>query len=84
MPRLRTIIVAAAVGLAVGAYLLTFVRWPAFLAVAVGAVMTVVILLLAGSIEHDADVADTAWREAAPDLTGHRAPADPGDDLEAP
>ncbi len=84
MPSLRTIVVAAAVGLAVGAYLLAFVRWPAFLAVAVGAVMTVVILLLAGSIEDDAEVADAAWRDAAPDLTGRRAPADPGDDLEAP
>ena len=84
MPRLRTIIVAAAVGLAVGSYLLALVRWPAFLAVAVGAVMTVVILLLAGSIEDDAEVADVAWREAAPDLASHRPPADPGDDLDAP
>jgi uncharacterized membrane protein len=84
MPRLRTIVVAAAVGLAVGTYLLAFVRWPAFLAVAVGAVMTVVILLLAASIEDDAELADNAWREAAPDLAGHRSPADPGDDVEAP
>lgn len=83
MPRLRSILVAAGVGLAVGSYLLLFVRWPAYLAVAVGAVMTVVILLLAGSIEDGAEAADAAWREAAPDLAQRRPPADPGDDMTA-
>jgi hypothetical protein len=84
MPSIRTLLVAATVGLAVGSYLLLWVRWPAYLAVAIGAVMTVVILLLGGSIEDGAEAADAAWRDAAPDLVQHRSPADPGDDLEAP
>lgn len=74
MPGARTILIALTVGIAVGAYLQAWVRWPTFVAVAIGAVMIVFILLVASAIGHDDAAADAAWRAAAPDLAGR----DPG------
>lgn len=78
MPGGRTIVAALAVGLAVGAYLQAWVGWPTFLAVAVGAVMAVLILLVAAALGQDDAAADAAWRAAAPDIAGRdsgRSPA---------
>jgi hypothetical protein len=78
MPGARTILAALAVGVVVGAYLQAVVRWPTFVAVAVGAVMVVFILLVAASFGHDDAAADAAWRAAAPDIAGRdtgRSPA---------
>lgn len=83
MPGARAILAALAVGLAVGAYLQAWVRWPTFVAVAVGAVMVVFILLVAASIGDDDAAADAAWRAAAPDVAGRdpgRSPAQGADD----
>jgi hypothetical protein len=77
MPGARTILIALAVGIAVGTYLQAFVGWPTFVAVAIGAVMIVFILLVASAIGHDDAAADAAWRAAAPDLAGR----DPGRSL---
>ncbi|MDQ2964224.1 MAG: hypothetical protein M3R57_00010 [Chloroflexota bacterium] len=83
MPGARTILAALVVGLAVGIYLQAWVRWPTFLAVAVGAVMVVFILLVAASIGDDDAAADAAWRAAAQDIAGRdprRSPAGAPDD----
>jgi hypothetical protein len=74
MPGARTILAALAFGVVVGVYLQAWVRWPTFLAVAVGAVMIVFILLVAASLGQDDAAADAAWRAAAPDIAGR----DPG------
>jgi hypothetical protein len=74
MPGGRTLLVALAVGIAVGAYLQRALGWPTFLAVAVGAVMGVLILVVAASFSDDDAAADAAWRRAAPDIAGR----DPG------
>ena len=65
---MRALALAIAVGLGVGAYVQLWLHWPTFLAVAIGAVMTIVLLLLAASLGGDPGLADAAWREAAPDL----------------
>ena len=81
MPGARTILIALAVGFAVGAYLQAWVGWPTFVAVAIGAVMIVFILLVASAIGHDDAAADAAWRVSAPDLAGRdpgRSPATGG------
>ena len=70
MPSLRAILAALAVGIVVGVYLQRLVGWPTFLAVAVGAVMGVLILVVAASFGEDDAAADAAWRAAAPDIAG--------------
>jgi hypothetical protein len=84
MPGARTLLIALAVGVAVGAYLQRAIGWPTFLAVAVGAVMGVFILVLAASFGDDDAAADAAWRAAAPDLagrdSGHSLAGTAGDD----
>jgi hypothetical protein len=77
MPGGRTILAALAVGLAVGAYLQAWVGWPTFLAVAVGAVMAVLILLVASALGQDDAAADAAWRAATPDIVAGRDPGRP-------
>jgi predicted MFS family arabinose efflux permease len=79
MPAIRTIVAAAVVGVGMGIYLQSWVGWPTYVAVAVGAVMAIVILLIASSLEDDADAADSAWRVASADLDRTVA-AEPGED----
>jgi hypothetical protein len=73
VPGGRTLLVALAVGISVGAYVQGAFGWPTFLAVALGAVMGVLILVVAASFSDDDAAADAAWRRAAPDIAG-RAP----------
>lgn len=70
MPSLRAILAALALGIVVGVYLQRWIGWPTFLAVAVGAVMGVLILVVAASFGDDDATADAAWRAAAPDIAG--------------
>ena len=74
---MRAVALAVAVGLGVGLYVQLWLRWPTFLAVAAGALMAIVLLMIAASLDDDPAKADAAWREAAPDLVGRRADADP-------
>lgn len=74
MPGIRALAIAIGLGLGVGIYVQGWLHWPTFLAVAVGAVMAIVLLLLAASLGEDPAAADAAWREAAADLVG-RVPA---------
>jgi predicted MFS family arabinose efflux permease len=74
MPAVRTVLVALVAGFALGAYLQAWAGWPTFLAVAIGALMVVLVLLIAASLGDDDAAADAAWRAAAPDLAGR----DPG------
>ncbi len=79
MPGIRTIVAAAVVGVVMGLYLESWVGWPTYVAVAVGAVMAIVILLVASSLEDDAAATDAAWRDASADLDRTVA-AEPGDE----
>jgi hypothetical protein len=79
MPGIRTAVTAAVVGTAVGLYLQAWVGWPTYVAVAVGAVMAIVILLIASSLEDGAAAADAAWRVASADLD-RSSPDEPGAD----
>jgi hypothetical protein len=80
MPRLRAIAAALLLGVGVGAYLQAWVGWPTFVAVAVGALMAVVILLVDASLQDDAGAADAAWREASADLVAQATIGGPDDD----
>jgi len=71
--------VAAALGIGVALYLQQWVRWPGFLAIGIGAVMAVGVLIIAASLEDDAEAADVAWRAASADIVERRAAADPED-----
>jgi hypothetical protein len=68
VPGARTVAVAIGVGLLAGIYVELWIRWPTFVAVAVGAVMAILLLMIASSLGEDPARADAAWREAAPDL----------------
>jgi hypothetical protein len=75
VPNLRIVLLAIAVGVGVGLYFVLWFRWPTFLGVGSGAVMAILLLLVAASLGDDPAVADAAWREAAPDLVS--PPAEP-------
>ncbi len=79
MPGARSLALAAAVGLGVGLYFALWFGWPTFVAVAIGATMAVVLLLISTSLSDDPSAADAAWRAAAPDLAAReRGAAAPG------
>jgi hypothetical protein len=61
-------VVAVVAGLLPAAYFALWFRWPAFLALALGAVVAVIMLMVIASIGPDPAAEDAAWREAAPDL----------------
>ena len=77
MPGARVAIIAVLVGWGAGLYFALWCHWPTFLAVAVGAFMAIVLLMIASSLGEDPAAADAAWREAAPDLVP--PPATPSD-----
>lgn len=64
----RALALAIVAGLLVGTYFALWFRWPAFLAIGIGATLGVVMLLFASSLGPDPEDADAAWRAAAPDL----------------
>jgi hypothetical protein len=76
MPGLRGLIVATISGLLPALYFGLWFHWPTFLALAAGAVVAVVMLLVIASIGPDPAAEDLAWREAAPDLV--RMPGESG------
>jgi predicted MFS family arabinose efflux permease len=75
MPGRRALLLAAAVGVGVGTYFALWFRWPAFLAIAIGATMGVILLLMSASLGDDPTEADAAWRAAAPDLAARERAA---------
>jgi predicted MFS family arabinose efflux permease len=76
---MRALAIATVLGLRVGVYVQAWLHWPTFLAVARGAVMAIVLLLLAASLGEDPAAAEAAWREAAPDLIGRPAARESGE-----
>jgi hypothetical protein len=68
MPSGRALALAVILGLGAGLYFALWFRWPAFLAIGIGATLGVVMLLFASSLAADPEEADAAWRAAAPDL----------------
>jgi hypothetical protein len=82
VPGIRALVIALGLGLGVGVYVQAWLHWPTFLAVAIGAVMAIVLLLLAASLGEDPAAADAAWRDAAADLVGP-APARKPDEAPA-
>lgn len=74
MPGARSAIIAVLVGVGIGLYFALWLHWPTFLAVAVGAFMGIVLLMIASSLGDDPAAADAAWRKAAPDLVTHPDP----------
>jgi hypothetical protein len=81
VPGLRAAGAAVLVGLIAGLYFAVWLHWPTFLAVAVGAFMALVLLMIATSLGEDPAAADAAWRAAAPDLI--RAPGAASDERTA-
>ena len=79
MPSLRALALAAAVAVGVSVYLSIWLGVPTFLAVAIGATMAVILLLVASSLADDPAEADAAWRAAAPDLVRRERAEPPGD-----
>jgi hypothetical protein len=76
MRGLRRFVIALVAGLLPALYFALWFRWPTFLAVAVGAVVAVVMLMVIASIGPNPAAEEAAWREAAPDLV--RLPGTPG------
>jgi hypothetical protein len=74
VPGARTVAIAIGVGLVAGLYVELWIRWPTFVAVAVGAVMAILLLMVASSLGEDPARADAAWRDAAPDLVAPQPP----------
>jgi hypothetical protein len=77
MPGARTLLVAIGVGLAAAIYVELWIRWPLFLAVALGAVMAILLLMVASSLGEDPADADAAWRAAAPELVRAESKPEP-------
>ena len=65
----RATVLGVGVGLAIGLYLAAGSGWPTYLAIAVGAFVGLVLLVIAASLGDDPGAADAAWRAAASDLT---------------
>jgi hypothetical protein len=80
VPGVRTVALAGLVGIGVAVYFSLWFRWPTFLAIAIGATVGVVLLLIAASLAGDPAAADAAWRAAAPDLARRERPEPPDAD----
>jgi quercetin dioxygenase-like cupin family protein len=72
----RALVIAAVAGLLPAVYFAAWFKWPAFLAVGVGAIVALGMVMVIASIGSPPASEDAAWREAAPDLM--RRPGDPG------
>jgi hypothetical protein len=72
----RALIIAAVAGLLPAIYFAAWFKWPAFLAVGVGAVVAVLMLMVIASIGSNPESEEAAWREAAPELV--RNAGEPG------
>jgi hypothetical protein len=72
----RALSIAIVAGLLPLLYFWLWFKWPMFLAVAVGAIVAVVMLMVIASIGSNPADEEAAWREAAPDLV--RLPGTPG------
>jgi hypothetical protein len=68
VPSARALALVVLFGLGAGLYFALWFRWPAFLAIGIGATLGVVMLLFASSLAANPEEADAAWRAAAPDL----------------
>lgn len=68
MPRPRALISGAITWVLVYSLFGPSLGWPAFIAVAIGAVLAFLVLMIVTSLGDDASVSDAAWRAAAPDL----------------
>lgn len=78
MPGLRALVSSVIAAIIVGLVVDLWMRWPGFLAVAIGALFGVASLIVTGSLEPRGPSADAAWRAEAPDLHADVAsPADP-------
>jgi hypothetical protein len=64
----RALIIAGVAGLLPAIYFAAWFKWPAFLAVGVGAIVAVLMLMVIASIGSSSASEEAAWREAAPDL----------------
>ncbi len=84
IPGLRIAASSLLVGIIVVAAFAVWLGWPAFLAVAVGAIFAVVFLLVVASLGPDTAAADAAWRLAAPDLVRDRRAPVAGEPEPAP
>jgi hypothetical protein len=76
MPGIRAVLVAIVAGLLPALYFGLWFHWPTFLAVATGAIVSIIMLMVIASIGPDPAAEEAAWREAAPDLV--RLPGTPG------
>ena len=72
----RALVIAGVAGLLPAIYFAAWFKWPAFLAVGVGAVVAVLMLMVIASIGSEPASEEAAWREAAPDLV--RNAGEPG------
>lgn len=77
MPSVRGLIVALVSGLLPTLYFGLWFHWPTFLALATGAVVAIVMLMVIASIGPDPEAEDQAWRAAAPDLVRRPGAAAP-------
>jgi hypothetical protein len=64
----RAAILGVGAGVAIGVWLAASTGWPTYLAIAVGAFVGLVLLVIAASLGDDPAAADEAWRAAASDL----------------
>ena len=73
----RTYSLAAIVSAILGLYLVVWLHIAPYLGVGAGALTAVTILIVAAAVGDEPEVADAAWRQAAPDLV-EREPEAPG------
>jgi len=70
LPGFRTLVPGAIAAIGVGLFLNASTGWPAFVAIAIGALVGLVVAIVATSLGEDPTAADAAWRAASRDLDG--------------
>ena len=76
----RALLIAAVAALLPAIYFAAWFKWPAFLAVGVGAVVAVGMLMVIASIGANTASEDAAWRKAASDLVRSPGAAGPSEE----